>query len=110
LISLRNSHPSLRTGELFLPSTNNQGLFACLRTTAKESMLVLVNLTGSPIRDFHLSLESSPLPQGEYAPSSLLGETPLARLSVLDQGEIGNYGPVQEIPPYATIIMLLQPK
>jgi alpha-amylase len=110
LISLRNSHPALRIGDLFLFFTVNPGLFASLRTTPEESVLVMVNLTGSPIRDQQLSLATSALPQGNYAPVSLLDETPLAALTVLDKGRILNYVPVQEIPPYATIMMSLQSK
>ena len=110
LISLRNSHPALRTGDLSLLYAVNQGLFACLRTTPDEAVLVLVNLTGSPIRDHQLSLASSALPQGEYAPVSLLDDTPLAALTVLDKGRILKYVPVSEIPPYATIMMRLEIK
>jgi glycosidase len=110
LISLRNSHPALRTGELFLLSTFNQGLFACLRTTAEEAILVIVNLTNAPIRDHKLSLSASALPQGEYTPASLLDETPLSSLTVLDKGRIWNYIPVTEIPPYATIMIQLRSK
>jgi alpha-amylase len=108
LISLRNTHPALRIGELTLLSSSDQGPFACLRTTPEETILALINLTGSPLRDYRLSLESSTLPQGEYAPVSLLGETPLAALKVLDHGRILDYVPVPEVPPYATIILRLQ--
>ncbi len=107
LISLRNSHPALQTGDLLLLSTNDQGLFACLRTMSNESMLILVNLSGSPIRNYQLSLASSTLPQGEYTPISLLDETELAELIVLEKGQILNYVPALEIPPYASIIMEL---
>jgi hypothetical protein len=107
LISLRNSHQALQTGELFLLSTNNPGLFACLRTTAGESVLVIVNLANAPIYDYQWSLPASTVPQGEYTPVSLLYKTPLARLTVLDEGRILKYIPVPEIPPYATIMMSL---
>jgi len=110
LISLRNGHPALRTGELFLPLTFDKGLFACLRTTADESILVLVNLRGSPIRAYALSLKTSSLSQGEYVAVSLLGETPAAALTVDDSGRIASYVPVPEIAPYATLVLLLQPK
>jgi hypothetical protein len=85
-------------------------LFVCLRTTPDESVLVIVNLTGSPLRDQQLSLATSALPQGDYAPVSLLDETPLAALTVLDKGRILNYVPVLEIPPYATFMLSLQAK
>jgi len=110
LISLRSSHPALRTGVLFLPSTFDQGLFACLRTSADESVLVLVNLTNAPIRDHKLSISSSALQPGEYSAVSLLDETPLEALTVFEDGHIYNYIPVSEIPPYATFMMQLQPK
>jgi glycosidase len=110
LIFLRNAHPALRTGKLFLPSSSNQGLFACLRTTPDESILVLVNLTGSPIRAYGLSLKTSSLSQGEYVPVSLLGEMPAAPLTVDDSGRIASYVPVPEIAPYATLVLLLQPR
>jgi len=110
LISLRNSHAALRTGKLYLPTTSNQGLFACLRTTPDESILVLVNLTGSPIRQYQLLLVTSGLAEGEYGVVSLLGETPGEALTVVGPGRIVNYVPVPEIAPYATIMLLLQPK
>lgn len=110
LISLRKDHPALRTGELFLLSTDHPGLFACLRTTADEAVLVMVNLTNAAIRDYKLSVPASALAQGEYAPVSLLDETPLTTLAVLEAGRILNYVPVPEIPPYATIMMGLQSK
>jgi alpha-amylase len=108
LISLRNSYPALRTGDLFLLSTDNPGLFACLRTTPDESVLAIVNLTGSSIRDAQFSLLASTMIQGEYVPISLLDKNPLATMIVLDNGRIRNYVPADEIPPYATIMMLLK--
>ena len=45
LISLRNSHSSLRTGEVVLLDTNNSGVYAALRVDDNETLLVLVNLT-----------------------------------------------------------------
>jgi glycosidase len=110
LISLRNRYPALRTGELFLLSTSAQGLFACLRTSPTESMLILVNLSASPIPEPKLSLEAGPLSQGEYAPTTLISDTRLASLTVLDNGRISDYIPAPVIPPYATIVMLLQSK
>jgi alpha-amylase len=108
LISLRNSHPALRIGELYLLSTLDQGLFACLRTTSDEHILVLLNLTNSPIQNYQLSLDASTLPQGEFTATSLMGVTNLALLRVFDNGTIRDYVPLPEIPSYATIIFLLQ--
>jgi glycosidase len=105
LISLRNNHPALRTGELILLSTNNHGIFACLRKTSEETILVIVNLTNTTIRDYKLSSPANSLPQGEYVTVPLIDKMPLTTLAVLDDGRILNYIPVPEIPPYSTIMM-----
>ncbi|PWB51362.1 MAG: alpha-amylase [Anaerolineales bacterium] len=108
LISLRNGHPTLRTGEFYILSVANNGLFACLRTTSNESVLAVINLTGSPIQEYQLSLEASSLPQGNYSAISLLDGTELAPLEVADHGVFRGYVPLPEIPPYATVMLLLQ--
>jgi len=110
LISLRSSHPALRTGDLWRVYTGNPGLFACLRTTPDDSVLAIVNLTASSIRNAQFSLLTSTMIQGEYVPISLLDKTPLDTMTVLNHGRILNYVPVQQIPPYATIMMLLKKK
>lgn len=108
LISLRNSHPALRTGKLSLLYTANPGLFACLRTSPDESVLAIVNLTASSIRNAQFSLLASDMIPGEYVPLSLLDKKPLATMTVLANGRIRNYVPVPEIAPYETIMMLLK--
>ncbi len=110
LISLRNRHPALQTGELFLLSTSAQGLFASLRTSPTESVLVLINLSASPILEPKVSLDASPQSQGEYDPVPLFADTRLEALTVLSRGQISDYVPVPVIPPYSTIMVLLQSK
>jgi oligo-1,6-glucosidase len=56
LIGLRNAHPALRIGSLNIVSSSNPGLFASLRVSSTEAMLVLINLTKNPINNFSLSL------------------------------------------------------
>lgn len=106
LISVRNTHQALRTGEMTLLSTDDWGLFACLRTTGKESMLVLINLSNQPIRNYQLTSRSSPLAPSDYIPVSLLDGTRFEKLSVLDNGRIVDYIPIPEISPYSTIMMV----
>jgi hypothetical protein len=55
-------------------------------------------------------LAASALPQGEYVPISLLDETALTPLTILDKGQISNYVPIVEIPPYGTIMIQLKSK
>lgn len=108
LISLRNNYKALRAGELFLLSTDHRGLFACLRTTGDEVVLVMLNLSNRPIRDYRLTLRTSTLAQGEYSPVSIMDETGFAKLTVLEGGRMLDYIPLPEIPPYATVMMLVE--
>ena len=108
-IAQRLSHPALRTGELNLFSTSDPGVFACLRTTSAEAVLVVVNLTGAGLRGLRLSLDSSPLEAGEYAAVSLWDGTKQAAMTVLEGGKIAGYEPLAELPPYATLLIQLQP-
>jgi alpha-amylase len=108
LISLRNSHHALQTGRLFILLSSNQGLFACLRTTPKESVLVMVNLTNAMINNNKLSLASSDLRQGNYELVSLMGGKTLATLNVQAGGGFADYIAVGEISPFETIILELK--
>ncbi|MBC8330816.1 MAG: DUF3459 domain-containing protein [Anaerolineae bacterium] len=73
LIALRSAHPALRIGSTSLIATDSTALFAALRTTDAEQILVLVNLSDQPLSEFALSAEDSPLAAGEYQLESLLG-------------------------------------
>ncbi len=107
-IAQRLSHPALRTGGLSLFSASNPGVFACLRTTSAEAILVVVNLTGTTLRDFRLSLDASPLSAGTYSAASLWDGRDLAAVTVLENGKIDEYTPGGELPPYATLLIRLQ--
>jgi alpha-amylase len=108
LISLRKEHSSLRTGDLFLFTSSNPGLFACLRTDPDEYILILINLTGSTIRDYDLTIGKSSLPKGEYTTHGLLhGDIIAIPPRVLDRGQIMDYIPLMEIPAYSTSIIQL---
>lgn len=108
LIALRNRHLAMRTGELILLSTSSEALFACLRATPDQSLLVLVNLAGAPIREYGLSVTQSILSQGEYLVTPLFGAASPASLTVGENGRVSAYLPVGEIAPHATIILRLQ--
>jgi glycosidase len=110
LISLRNAHPALRIGSLNIVSSNNPGLFASLRVSSTEAMLVLINLTNKPINNFSLSLAKSPLQSGKYPAQALMGDEPIGDLNVMSTGGISNYGPIPTIPTYATVIIQINPK
>jgi glycosidase len=108
LIHLRRDHSGLRTGGVLLPDTADYGLFAALRFSTEETVLVLINLTGAPIADYSLSLAASTLTQGTHGLSPLLGPDGAA-LTIAQNGGFTDFKPLAEIPPYTTILYLIQP-
>ncbi len=109
LISLREQHPALRNNQILLPSTGSTNLFASLRTADNEQILVLINLSGSPVSDYALSLDSSTLKTGNYQATPLIGMNAAAPLNVTDKGSFSNYKPLNELPPYSINIYQLNP-
>jgi alpha-amylase len=110
LIALRNAHPALRVGDLYILETGNSGLFASLRKSINESVLVVVNLKDIAIRDFTLSLNKSDLQPGTYTTIPLMGEGPFTQIRIGQVGGFSNYLPSEEIPAYGTWIILLNPE
>jgi len=110
LINLRNAHSALRVGSLNIVSSGNPGLFASLRVSSTEAMLVLINLTNTPINNFSLSVDKSPILSGKYLALPLMGQGPIGDLNVISTGGFSNYGPIPTIPAYATVIIQFNPK
>jgi alpha-amylase len=109
LIHVRNDHAALRVGEYHSLETGHPAVFASLRASQEEQVLVLINLGDQAIGDYALQLEASPL-SGDYLPTPLLGNGQFQSITVTDQGGFENYQPIPEIPPYGRFILQLQPQ
>lgn len=107
LIHLRRNHAVLRTGTLTVLDTDNAGVYAILRSAGDESMIVLVNLKGTPISDYSLSLQESTLPDSTLTPISLLDTTTAAPLTIIN-GIFSEYKPIPELPAYQAYIFQLK--
>ncbi len=109
LITIRNQHPALRYGSISSVSTNNPGVYAALRISDSETILILVNLTKNPIDNYSLSLRTASLPDGSYQVVPLFGTGIGSSLSV--SGSLfNNSQPLAELPPFSTYILLLTKK
>ena len=108
LILLRSQHPALRVGDLSVLTTGNAALYAILRHSQQESVLVLVNLSAAPVTSYALGTAQSSLAEGTYTPYPILGEGEFATLSTDAGGAFSQYVPLLEIPPYSTFILQLQ--
>ncbi len=108
LIQLRNENDALLNGDLDLITTGNPGVFADLRLSKAEAVLVLANLTSTSISSYSLSLDQSAQPKGVYHLLSLIDKSSYPDLTVTASGGFSNYKPIQEIPAYQTILLLLK--
>jgi len=109
LIHIRNNHAALRVGGYYAIDTNNQAVFANLRVSREEAILVLTNLGSKLISDYTLNLETSPL-AGDYILAPLLDIGSFISPTVQADGGFENYQPLPELPPYGRFIVQLQAK
>jgi glycosidase len=110
LIQLRSQHAALRIGDVNFIQSDDPRLYAILRISQDEAVLVLINLSGSSVTNFKLSLDSSKLVAGTYFALPLLGTSPFADLTVTAGGGFTGYRPLAGIPAYATLILQLHLK
>jgi glycosidase len=107
LIKLRKENPALSTGALILVDTDNPGVYAILRASPQQKLLVLVNLKGTPISDYRLSLDESLLSDGVVTPRSLFGTMDALPVTI-SGGKFNGYKPVDELLPYQSDIFQIE--
>jgi len=107
LIKLRDDHTVLRNGNISVLETGNTGVYAIIRSNSDENILVLINLKGTLISDYALSLKEALPPDGTLSPVSLLDATTATPLTI-NNGIFTEYKPVSELPPYQAYIFQLK--
>ncbi|MGZ9166345.1 MAG: alpha-amylase family glycosyl hydrolase, partial [Anaerolineales bacterium] len=107
LIRLRGEYQALSRGELALVETGNPGVYAVLRGAADQKIMVVVNLKGTPISDYRLSLNESLLSDGTLTPRTLFGTIEAIPVTV-SGGKFSEYKPVDELLPYQSYILELE--
>ena len=108
LIGLRNQHAALRVGDFNAIAANTASVFASLRMSKDEAVLVIINLGKDAVTDLTLTLDKSSLAAGEYRSAPLLGGGPIATLMVSAQGGFAKYQPLPSLPGYSGVIVQLQ--
>jgi glycosidase len=109
LIQLRNAHPALRIGKTYIAESKSNKLLAYLRANEEETLLVVINISDKPVKDYQLELGRGPL-SGNYAAASLLDDAPINPLQANGSGGFEAYTPLAEIPPYSVIVIQLTPQ
>lgn len=106
LIQTRNNYPALQVGDwLEMPMAESK-LYAFLRYTADQTLLVLINLSGEPIRNYRFCLSEGSLSEGSA--TELLHGTAVNMPPINDNGGFDDYQPIAELAAYSTYIIELK--
>ncbi|MBK8987042.1 MAG: alpha-amylase [Chloroflexi bacterium] len=108
LIALRLANEALREGEWTAVTPNSNRLYAFLRYTDNQVILVLFNLNPNPVQaeDYSLELAEGPLSGGVTA-VSLFGPEVTTAPTINDAGGFTGYTPLLEIPGQSVTIIQL---
>jgi len=107
LIKLREEYPALSSGDILLLETENSGVYAALRSSADQKILVIVNLKGTPISDYQLRLNESRLTDGTITPRSLFGTIETIPV-LISGGKFSDYKPINELLPHESYILQIE--
>ncbi|HEY65450.1 MAG TPA: DUF3459 domain-containing protein [Caldilineae bacterium] len=110
LIHARNTHEALRIGDWREVTVEDRRIYAFLRHSDAETLLVLINLAGEPITDYRLDLEAGPLREGTTGepPVEILTGRPVRPPAVHERGGFQGYIPLDVLEPYSTYIIRLR--
>lgn len=108
LIHLRNEHPALRTGELLEVESDSSKVYAFLRHSPDETLLVLVNLDDDEVGDYGLTLPQGPLSDAPQA-RLVLGDGRAASPVLNKAGGFDGYKPLPTLPPRSSFVIRLAP-
>lgn len=108
LIQYRKDYPVLSTGGYTIIKCSDRGIYAALRESEEETILVLINMSKNPIADFTLSFEGSSLADGRYSSEPILGEVTITDL-IVSAGNSTDYQALFSLEPFQTILLRLIP-
>lgn len=104
LIHLRNEHPALRSGDWLNLRASNRDVYAFLRRSADETVLVLINYGDETVTDLTLSARAGALPAVMQA-ETVFGTAEAWIPAVAEDGSFEGYAPVESLAPYETVII-----
>ncbi len=109
LIHLRSAHPALRSGDYEVLRSASRRVYAVLRRTDDETLLVLVNLDRSPVTDYTLRWPQGSLTAGAAATPvyGVPAGAEIAPLVVNAAGGFDAYQPLPELSARQTVILRL---
>ncbi len=106
LVQARNDHEALRVGDWSEVEVENRRVYASLRHSDDETLLVLINLSGARISDYALGLDEGPLDEG--VANEVLTAIAVNPPTLNANGGFDSYQPLEELAPYGMYIVQLQ--
>lgn len=103
LIHLRNTNPALLHGDLTAVDSSERALYAFLRHTNEQTLLVLINLGDEDISDYALTIDDEPL---DLTDTLLLFSDSVPELTP-EEATSSFFDPLETIAAYSTIIVEL---
>jgi len=107
LIQLRKKYPTLRTGNTYLLETGNSGVYAIIRSSEDQDILILANLKPDTISEYGLELKDNALADRTFTPDAIFGSGEGTQITI-SNGKFNDYKPLDELPPYSMYIFLLE--
>ena len=106
LIQARNNFPALRSGGLLELPTSDRRIYAFLRYTQDQNLLVLMNMSKDPIEDYVFCLSEAPFSMGSAR--EVLLDRDIIPPSINAKGGFDNYRPFETLEAYSTYIIELE--
>jgi hypothetical protein len=106
---LRQAHSALRSDVFLSVTADNSAVYAALRISPEETLLVLCNLGSESASHVTLKLDKG-LAAGAYRLTPLLGTGTFAPLTVNAQGGFDAYQPLDSLPAHGCWIIKLEKK
>jgi alpha-amylase len=108
LIQARQKFTSLRKGKFDEVTSSAAVALAYVRSSSTESMLVVHNLSSSPIQNCQFTATTSHLSAGLYTVTEYLTGAEAGTLSVGANGSFSSYTPLATLNPLTTYLFLLK--
>lgn len=106
LIHLRQENPVLSIGDYYVVTANNRAVYCAIRQLEGKTILVLINLSKSPVEEYSLSWEGTKLEDGLYSLVSILGSA-RAENAAVSSGSVTGYSPNPQLEPYQVLLFEL---
>jgi alpha-amylase len=108
LIHLRNDHEALRVGDYLAVEASHRSVYAFVRQTEGETLLVIHNLSDEAVSDYTLALEDG-AQIAEGIPVEILSGEEMEAPEMSGAGGFTEYVPMEELAPQTSYVIQLRP-